>query len=479
MHKLLSNSTAARPSGSPPQTRLLKVPSGIFKGRLVALYADSANSISLKFADYPYQSWSAAQQIASDAHDSPFSACIDSAGNIYLVYADTNQVLKVIKLTLNAGVWNQGSPLVVCNLDHSSRPVILKDADSKLWCLFDHHWISTNMRHTIQAKTSTDDGQSWGTGPTDRGTTLSASWVEQGYVGICQHLSKIYAVYCVGRSNLILRRCDLSNPVWEDESAIASLDYIDDCFHLAPSEDGRLGVVFSPSESDKVYLKEFDGLLWSGLIEVESVEARSPQIIYRDNKPHIFFGKHLGNNYFIPRYARKSGSVFNLENFSQALGQLDKVILYVNAGSPQYQDKTSAAGNTTAGDIFHSISQGLLDSIGDCIYLGKQSKFFCAAIILSTSGTGGSVVWEYFDGSSWVQFTPNSGGYNFDSPDVLIYFWQDAASAPSGWQLGLVNNISAYWVRARVENGFETNPIGTQILAAAKLNDLALAEEGA
>jgi hypothetical protein len=479
MHKLLSNSTAARPSGSPPQQRLLRIPSGTFKGRLAALYADSANNISLKYADYPFLIWSEPITIASDAHNSPFSACIDQSGNIYLAYVDTSQILKVIKLSLVAGNWNVNSPAVVCNVDSSSRPVILKDDDGALWCFFDHHWTSYNLRHSIRVKKSVDDGQTWGEGVSDLGTALSGAWVEQGYVGACKHLSKLYAVYCVGRSNLILRACDLANPSWSAESAVVSLNYIDYNFHLAPSNDGKLGVVFSPSETDKVYLKEFDGLLWSGLVEVESVAARSPQIIYKDNIPHIFYARYLGSGYYVPRYARRAGAAFTIENFSQALGLFDKVLLYCAQGTSQYLDKSAAAANTSTADIFHSVSQGLLNSIGDCIYLGKQSKFFCISIVLSTPGTGGTVVWEYFDGIDWIPFTPNSGGYSFDSTDVLVYLWQDASSAPSDWQIGAVNNFTAYWVRARVSSGFTVNPIGTQVLAAARLDALTIAGEAA
>jgi hypothetical protein len=479
MQKLLSISTAARPSGSPPQQRLLKVPAGVYRGRLAALYADSANNISLKVADYPYQSWSAAQVIASDAHDSPFSACIDSAGNIYLTYADTSQYLKIIKLSFNAGVWSAGSPATIVNVDLSSRPVILKDGDNTLWCFFNHHWTSNDYRHYIRVKSSTDDGQTWGSGPSDLGTALSSAWLEEGYICACRHISKLYAVYCVGRSNLILRVNDLSNPGWSAESAIATSDYIDDQFQAAPSGDGKLGVVFIPSSAERVYIKDYDGLLWSGLIEIESTEARSPQITYKDNTPHIFYTKHLGNGYHVPRYAKRSGVSFSIENLSDLLSIFDKVFLFCAAAGQQYQDRTSAAANTSTGDIFHTESQGLLDSIGDCLYLGKQVKFYCAAVILSATGSGGTVVWEYFNGSDWAEFTPYSGGYHFDSADELLYLWQDAASVPAGWQIGAVNNITAFWVRARVTNGFSSNPIGTQILAATKIDDLSLAHEEA
>jgi len=233
-------------------------------------------------------------------------------------------------------------------------------------------------------------------------------------------------------------------------------------------------VVFAPSESGRVYLKEFDGLTWSGLVEVESVTALSPQIVYLENAPHIFYARALGGDYRIARAAVKSGGTFVLSNLSPATGQFDKVFLY-NAGTGQYQDKTTAAANTSSADVVHSASGAMLNSVDDCIYLGKSSKFGVAAMILTPAGAGGAVAWEYFDGVQWIEFTPYSGAYHFDFADRLVYLWQDGASIPGDWQLGNVNGTNAFWIRARVTTGFTTNPIGTQILAACKLDDFSLA----
>ena len=150
------------------------------------------------------------------------------------------------------------------------------------------------------------------------------------------------------------------------------------------------------------------------------------------------------------------------------------MLLYSSGAAGQYQDKSTAAANTSTGDIFHSESQGLLDSVDDCLYLGRQSKFFSVSIILSTPGIGGNVVWEYYNGTQWSAFTPDSGDYHFDSNDTLVYLWQDSISIPSNWQTNLVNGQSAYWVRARVTLGFSVNPIGSQIIAAVKCDDLSL-----
>lgn len=474
MHKLVSLSTAARPTGSPPQKRLFRVASGPFKGRLVMLYADSASNISLTISDSPYSSWSSPQAIVTDSGNLPFSACISSSGHLYLIYTDTSMILKCLKLTFSGGAWAAGSASTVINVDHSRNPFVLIDGDGKLWCFFDLHRISYDMRHYTRVKSSADDGLTWGSGPSDSGTPLSNAVVELGYVSACQSYSKLYAVYSVNRSSLRYRAYDLVAQSWGSEQTIAEYDYIDDGFDIAPSGDGKIGVVYAPSGSGNIYLKEYDGLIWSGQIEIQTGLSKSPQLAYYENKPYIIYAWHLGNNYYITKIAMMSGAEFNSSCYSDTFGNFDRVLLFNAGGSAQFQDKSTAAGNSTTGDIFHSESQGLIDSVDDCLYIGKQSKFFSAAIVLSTPGIGGTVTWEYFDGVIWNEFTPHSGADNFESNDALVYLWQDGVSIPANWQYGAINGISAYWVRARVITGFSVNPIGTQILAAVKCDDLSL-----
>ena len=475
MHKLLAISTAARPTGLPTQRKLLKVSSGLYKGRLAALYADSPGSISLTYSDYPYQAWSTSQVMISDSYDSPFSGCIDQTGNIYIAYTNSNKELNCVKLTFSNGAWNAGSANTILNVDENYNPSIVKDSNGKLWCLFVNRRISSDSKYVGRVKGSLDDGVSWGGGPDEMGSQMAAASDDMCHLIALQNQADLYAIYCVNRSDLMLKVCVLPGPIWEPEFPILSMDYIDSNFDFAVTNDGRVGLVFIPSESGKVYFREFDGHNWSGSIEVETADARAPQIAYFNNVPHIFYARAIGNGYYTLRHAVKSGDIFIPSDFSHALGQFDKVFLFDSTASTPFQDKTIPASNTSPGDIFYSESSGLLDAVNDCLYLGKQSRFFCAAIVLSTPGTGGVVTWEYFNGVEWVSFTPSSGAYNFDSSDILIYFWQDGATIPSDWQVNIVNGQSAFWIRARVTTGFSTNPVGTQILAAAKLNDVSLA----
>lgn len=478
MHKLIATSAATRPTGSPPQRKLFRVPTSTFKGRLTALYMDSASTISLVYSDYPYQSWSSPQQVIADSYDSPFSACMDASGDIYIVYSDSSKDVKFVKLTFAVGAWSAGSAVMVLNVDDNYNPFILKDGDGKLWCFVVNHRTSVDSKYYVRSKFSDDDGQTWGTGGGDLGTQLSPGSDDICYVAGCQISSKLYAVYSDARSNLKFRAYDLKLESWESESTIHTADYIDDDFDIAVSSEKKLGVAFSVSSEARIYFKEFDGSSWSGLQEIEDIQSRSPQISYLNEIPNIFFAGFLGNNYYKLRHAAKSGDSFSIADYAPSIGTFDKVLVYDDSASVKFEDKTSAAADASSGDVFHSESSAMLDSIGDCLYIGKKDKFYCTALILSVVGVGGQVVWEYFDGTSWVDFTLHSGAYHFDSGNKLLYLWADGESVPSDWQIGAIDNFNAYWVRARVTIGFSSNPVGTQIIASPGCDDLALVRNG-
>ncbi len=437
----------------------------------------STSAIKLTYSDYPHENWSTPQTIVSNSNDSPFSAHMDNSGNIHLVYTDSSKDIKYLEISFESGAWSTGSAVDVITVDDNYNPFFLIDADDNFWCLFVNHYTSGDSKYYVRAKISEDKGVTWGTGPTDTGTALSSGSGDIAHVAGVRIGSRLYAVYADGRSDLKYRIYDTQSDIWDTEYSVYSGDYIDDDFDLAASVDGKLGAAFAVSGENKLYFKEYDGGSWGGVIEVETVSSRAPQIAYFDTIPHIFYAKHHGNDYYSLRKAKKSESGFAASDYAPAIGVFDKVFLYDDSASTKYQDKTDEASSDTSGDVFHSESSALLDSLEDCLYLGKQNRFFCVAIVLSTAAAGGSVVWEYFDGEDWKQFTPHAGAYNFDSSDKLVYLWEDCESLPSDWQVTKVNNHSAYWIRVRVTTGFSTKPVGTQIIAATKCDDLALVRE--
>lgn len=127
-----------------------------------------------------------------------------------------------------------------------------------------------------------------------------------------------------------------------------------------------------------------------------------------------------------------------------------------------YENETEDAADEGTADVFHSTTSALLKNIGDILYVGMNGKFENCNVILSTVGVGGTVVWEYWRSTpgtgTWVAFTPSGGVYHFSNPAKLVRF----PDLPL-WVSTRVNNILAYWVRARVTGAFSTAPIGTQI----------------
>ncbi|MCP4582262.1 MAG: hypothetical protein GY839_11655 [candidate division Zixibacteria bacterium] len=476
MHKLIDTSTAAIPTGVSPQQKLFKIAYGPYAGRLVCLYGKSVSSHAFTWADPPYTDWSEPYSRITDSADYPLSACIDENGNLYVVYVQqTSMNLIFIKLTFSAGEWVSGSPVTLFDAGPGYYPVIARNDDGDLCCAF-AYYDNVKEEYSIQAKKSTDGGITWGSGPSDLGTALAVASDEMPYPNLNFVGTDLYAVYCMNRSDLYFRKYPGGGSEWESEILLLSGDYIDSEFDCAVSNDMKLGIAFSPSESNRVYIREYDGVSLSGLREAATVAARAPQIVYRKNKAHIFFAEDIGNGYFIPRCAYDDSGTFTSFALVPGIGYLDKFMIY-DSVSQTYEDKTEAASSLDNADVFHSLTGTLMSSENDCLYLGGDEKFFCLASVLSTVGGAGSVVWEYFDGEIWRSFTPDSGGYNFDESNKLSNLWPDTRSAPADWQINTVNSVSKFWIRIRVANGFTVAPVGTQFAATPRTDFLTMARE--
>jgi hypothetical protein len=474
MHQLLDTSSAATPTGISPQRRLFRINYGTYAGRLVCLYGKSSSYIDFSFADPPYSNWSNPLDLITDSADYPCSVCLDRDGNIYIIYVQQSTLnLIFFKLTFSAGGWNSSSPVTVLNASSAYFPVIVRAENGNLWCAF-AYYDSGEEAYFIKIKSSTDGGLTWGSGPSDTGTALSESSNDLPYVCLNFIGNDLYAVYCQSRSYLYFRRRDYLSGDWDSAVNVLNSSYIDSQFDCAVSDDYKLGIVASPSSAGRVYFREYDGVNLSGLQDVVIDSARAPQIGYKRNVPFVFYARDAGNNCFFPEYAFKEGGSFATGNFLDGFGLFDKVLL---TDSQTYEDKTEEASSIDPADVYHSSSSALVASIDDCLYLGKDSKFFSAAIILSTPGNGGTVIWEYFDGESWTSFTPYSGNYDFAESDKIVYLWADLDSVPSDWQRNIVFGANRFWVRVRVSGGFSTAPVGSQLMAATETDFLMLARE--
>lgn len=465
MYKLLDISGAQSPTGLSFQRRLFRIKSGQYAGRLVLLYGKSASEIKICWSDKPYASWSSAQTILSDSADIPFSAGIDNYGHIHIAYTRQNSLdLIYLRLTFGAGNWNAGSPSTICNVGSCFNPSLVANASGELWCAYTYFDQPSSL-YSARVKTSIDGGTSWSGGPASPGTALSQDNPHVPYVNLTYLNGVLQAIYSHSRSALYHRRQSGSAGGFSDPTLVFSADFFDDNFDCAISADFKLGIAATAFEQGRFYFREFDGLTFGGILETQ-IKARSPQLCYIENTPHIFCLKTIGNDFWIPVLLKRESASFAESNLIAGIGLFDSVLVYDDSAAGKFEDKTTAAANMVTGDIYHSNSNSLLGDINDCLYLGKDRKFYSVAVALSTPAAGGNIIWEYFNGSTWVQFTPASGSYGLDQSSKIVLLWDDLDSAPSNWQASEVNGAYRYWIRLRALSGFTTSPVGSQIAAA-------------
>ncbi len=463
MQKLIDTVNSYYATGIQPQAKLFKVRSGQYQGRVMVIYPKTPNQLVYVWADPPYESWSDPHDLVTDGADYPCSAYMDSNGHVYLVYTQqTSLALLELKMTFSSGTWSVGEANTVCNLGQNYYPSIVIDSINRLWISWTYY-DSAEERYFVHAKSSTNDGATWGSGPSDPGTALtngSASCYSQ----LIFQSPWVHCFYSDDSTLLAYRSFELSGAVWSSQQAIYSGSTIDDDFHADLSSDQKVGIVF-PGSSSLLY-KEFDGSNWSGVFIVDENLPVSPSLKFFDITPFVFFAKNIGGEQNEVLYSYKEGSSFATPSpFEEGQKPFETLFCYDHSATEKYADLTSEASDTTAADVYHPASSALVKDTGDAFYVGMDRKFNLARMILSTAGITGQVSWQYWNGESWTGFVPFSGAYHLDSLDNMVVLWEDLSSAPSDWQQCPVNGASKFWVRALVTTDFTTAPVGTQITA--------------
>ncbi len=463
MQKLIDTVSSYYATGIQPQAKFFKVPSGQYKDRVMVIYPKTSNQLVYVWADPPYESWSDPQTLATDSADYPCSAYMDSNGSVYLAYTQqTTLALLEVKMTFSSGGWSVGTVNTVCNVGQNHYPSITKDSIGRLWISWTHY-DSVAERYFVQAKSSTNDGATWGSGPSDPGTALtngSASCYSQ----LIFQSPYVHCFCCDDSTLLVYRSFELSGAVWSSQQTVYSGSAIDDNFHADLSPDQKIGIIF-PGGSSLLY-REFDGSNWSGVFTVDGSLPVSPTIKFFDTIPFVFFAKSIGTGQNEVFYSYKEGTSFAAASpFEEGQKPFETLFCYDDSATDKYADLTTEASDSTAADVYHPASNALVKDAGDALYVGMHRKFNLARVILSTAGVTGQVSWQYWNGESWTGFTPNSGAYHLDCLDKMVVLWEDLHSVPSDWQQCPINEVSRFWVRALVTVGFTTAPVGTQITA--------------
>jgi hypothetical protein len=463
MQRLIDTATSFYGAGNVATHKLLEVGQGPYSGRKMLLYSESASTIKFCYSDPPYSNWSDPVTIASDAADYPATGIIDSSGDIFVAYTKANALELVCRrLQFAAGSWAVEDEVVVYSDQDNFFPSLIKDSSGRLhlsWTSYD----SPESKYYIHSKYSTNDGVSWGGGAADPGDLLTSGSSGCSSALLCIG-SYVYCFFTDGGTSLAYRTKADGAALWGGAVTLYQGSNLDDALSVAVSQNGSLiGVAFKADS--KLLFLEYDLQNWSSVFEIASSFSTQPLLMFNGAIPVVIYGVIVGDEQTAVRYRRKNGSGFDPESsLHQELEPFSSVMLYDADGSPLWQSLTSQAANSNPADVFHPVSGKFVQAVGDAVYLGGAERFASIRIELSTAGdAGGGVIWQYYDGSQWQAFTPETGAYAFDENSTLVRLWVDAASSPTDWQKLEINGHACYWIKAEVTSAFATSPVGSQL----------------
>jgi hypothetical protein len=92
---------------------------------------------------------------------------------------------------------------------------------------------------------------------------------------------------------------------------------------------------------------------------------------------------------------------------------------------------------------WNSAAASLLNNTSYILYLGYSSIFNEVYFDILAAGSGYTLVWEYWNGSTWATLSVTDGTSNFTADGWVTW------TAPANWATTTVNGVSAYWIRVR------------------------------
>lgn len=469
MPTLITTSTAATPIGYGHQGHLFKLPRGPYAGRLIAVMARSPSVIAWSRADAPYTDWTDPVDVITDAADDPCAAVMDADGNVYVVYTNPDGALRHVKLVNVGGTWAKGTTVTVYDSATSSNrfPTILKDTSNGIRI----NWTRIDSGvYSLRAKMSIDDGVTFGGGETDPGLELDTG-SSSLYSQVLQRSVDIHCVYTRDGAALKHRQIELDAALWQSAETLYTGTVQPRDVHVALSADNVLGVLFATDAN--VFLKEFDGAVWGSLQAVATGVFTSPILHYVRATPFAQMLASIGlDQQQIVVSQRLDDSFTTPQPALTGHGSFDTVFCFNADADSSFADCTTAASDLSPGDVQHPESGALVEAVGDAVYLGMNRRFAVVHLELSTPGSGGGVVWEYWDGTSWIGFVPVSGNTALDASSTAIQLFTDTQAIPVDWTKTLVNGVYRFWIRAVVTTGYTIAPVGSQVTAAANVTQI-------
>lgn len=121
---------------------------------------------------------------------------------------------------------------------------------------------------------------------------------------------------------------------------------------------------------------------------------------------------------------------------------------------------TTDANDTDANDMeFVPVAP----AVNDAYYYGSENTFSLLRVNIGTAGVATwTIVWEYYNGSSWTTLpgiSDGTTGYTAAAGNRDVTF-----NVPTDWATTTVASLNLYWIRSRVSafTSLTTRPLGTQ-----------------
>jgi hypothetical protein len=116
-----------------------------------------------------------------------------------------------------------------------------------------------------------------------------------------------------------------------------------------------------------------------------------------------------------------------------------------------FMDITSAFNQAGAASLFPAGA-----ALNDYCAIGFATTFAAIGITLTTLGVGGTLAWEYWNGSAWTALTTTDSTSGLTATGTVTF------TPPGSWASTTLNGTAAFYIRARVTVHFGTVPIASR-----------------
>lgn len=405
-------------------------------------------------------------------------ARVDSSDNIYIVYSSywrgagvSNDVL-YRKLTKGAGAtWTLENAQTVLDGTTSvgyANASLELEGTTRLW-LAANYYDGGAYYISIYYSDGLSVAPTW-----TASVTRGAAADNIANVTLVRFGSKIGAIWWVLNPSQRLRwsyRAD-TDPLttWSNESS--DLVGNGSQFSVAGDSKGNIYLVSEGGVSNaQPILMYYNGSVWSPQIILSNPNTNGEISVSTDGTNAWVFWTQRGNlssglsgsrtlvyKKCAPLFASASDCTATANPVVSYHGVFDKYWSYVASA---YTNDTPDAASINFADT------QMVTSTGDIAYFGKKETFDAISWDLSTPGVGGTIAWEYWNGSTWspLAFTASANA-NFTADG-----W-GAFTAPSDWATTNINaeGTAYYYIRARATTDYTTAPVGVQIAATPQIN---------